>query len=414
MKYRSASSPACTGKGDSSALTEAVDFGATADAWQLTEATALGETFSASALVESCPSLRPPIIDGLLREGEVMNVIASPKTGKSWLILGWARAISEGQTFLSLRTHQRRVLLLDNELHRETLARRIHKVCGRDDDMIAAMPAGLFVLPRRGMNNDLFHIADELIQELKARQIGVLILDALYRMFPTVAPFSENSNADMTSLYNELDRIATEANCAIIVVHHSSKGDQSQKAVTDGGSGAGAISRAADTHVFLRRHAEENCITLDAVVRSWPPFESIVLSNDAGLWQVEADLDPRQLAGTGEASQQVTPERLKSLLKPEHAELDVIRAWVEEVGYKGGRDRLKGLLDALVARGEAHASTGPRGVRRWGREPQPDDTAKGRVEALIAQGETDAEAIAEAVGCSKRFVFQMLKKYRCD
>ena len=92
----------------------------------------------------------------------------------------------------------------------------------------------------------------------------------------------------------------------------------------------------------------------------------------------------------------------------------MIRAWVEEVGYKGGRDRLKGLLDALVARGEAHASTGPRGVRRWGREPQPDDTAKGRVEALIAQGETDAEAIAEAVGCSKRFVFQMLKKYRCD
>lgn len=412
MKYHSHPAPSCAGQEGLHAPSDPVDFGEPADTWKPIEENALGSTLSANELVESCPSLRPPIIDGLLREGEVMNVIASPKTGKSWLILGWAKAISEGQAFLNLRTHQRRVLILDNELHRETLARRIHKVCGREDDMLAEMPAGLFVLPRRGMNNDLFHIANALIHELKAKQIGVLILDALYRMFPTSAPFSENSNADMTTLYNELDRIATEANCAIIAVHHASKGDQSQKAVTDGGSGAGAISRAADTHLFLRRHAEENCITLDAVVRSWPPFASIVLSNYAGLWQVEDDLDPRQLAGTGEATQQVTPDRLKALLKPEHAELDVIRAWVEEVGYKGGRDRLKGLLDALVQRGEAHSSSGPRGVRRWGSEPQPDYTAKSRVEALIAQGLTDADALAEGAGCSKRFAFQILKKHR--
>lgn len=242
----------------------------------------------------------------------------------------------------------------------------------------------------------------------------MLILDALYRMFPTSAPFSENSNADMTTLYNELDRIATEANCAIIAVHHSSKGDQSQKAVTDGGSGAGAISRAADTHLFLRRHAEENCITLDAVVRSWPPFESMVLSNHVGLWQVEEDLDPRQLAGSGEAAQQVTADRLKALLKPEHAELDMIRVWVEEVGYKGGRDRLKGLLDALVERGEAHASSGPRGVRRWGSEPQSDDTATARVHELIAEGMTDAKAIAKEAGCSSRLVFKVLKERKSD
>lgn len=182
--------------------------------------------------------------------------------------------------------------------------------------------------------------------------------------------------------------------------------------MTDGGSGAGAISRAADTHLFLRRHAEENCITLDAVVRSWPAFESIVLSNHAGLWQVETDLDPRQLAGSGEAAQQITPERLKALLRPEHAELDVIRVWTEEVGYKSGRDRLKGLLDTLVQRGEAHASSGPRGVRRWGSEPQPDVTATARVEALIAAGMTDAEQIAKEAGCSPRLVFKVLKKVK--
>lgn len=76
------------------------------------------------------------------------------------------------------------------------------------------------------------------------------------------------------------------------------------------------------------------------------------------------------------------PERLETLLKPQHAELDVIRVQVEEAGYKGGRDRLKGLLDVLVEHGTVHTSTGPRGVRRWGSQPQPDDTMKGRINAL--------------------------------
>ncbi len=41
-------------------------------------------------LLRRCPTLRAPVIVGLLRRGETMNVIAPPKTGKSWLVLwGW-------------------------------------------------------------------------------------------------------------------------------------------------------------------------------------------------------------------------------------------------------------------------------------------------------------------------------------
>jgi len=40
------------------------------------------------------PKLRPPIIHGLLREGETLNVNAPPKTGKSWMVLDAALAIT--------------------------------------------------------------------------------------------------------------------------------------------------------------------------------------------------------------------------------------------------------------------------------------------------------------------------------
>ena len=45
-------------------------------------------------LVNEFPELRRPVIHGLLREGETMNVVASPKVGKSWLVTDLAMAVA--------------------------------------------------------------------------------------------------------------------------------------------------------------------------------------------------------------------------------------------------------------------------------------------------------------------------------
>ena len=57
---------------------------------------------------------------------------------------------------------------------------------------------------------------------------------------------------------------------AFTMIHHASKGLQADKQVTDVGSGAGAEFRAADTHLILRHHEEQDVYVLDAVARSWP------------------------------------------------------------------------------------------------------------------------------------------------
>jgi len=55
---------------------------------------------SAGQLFKNHPELRPPVITGLLRTGETMNIIAPPKYGKSWLVTDLAMAVATGRRWL--------------------------------------------------------------------------------------------------------------------------------------------------------------------------------------------------------------------------------------------------------------------------------------------------------------------------
>jgi len=90
-------------------------------------------------------------------------------------------------------------------------------------------------------------------------------------------------------VYNQLDRIARVTGSAIVLNHHATKGDQSGKAVTDVGSGAGAISRATDTHLVIRPHEEDDLCVLEAVCRSFPPPEPKSIRFWWPLWEATGD-----------------------------------------------------------------------------------------------------------------------------
>jgi len=77
-------------------------------------------------LARNHPELRPPVIDGLLRQGEVANIIAKSKSAKSWTAYGLALSVIAGGEWLGrFACTAGRVLLIDGELHPETLAHRI-------------------------------------------------------------------------------------------------------------------------------------------------------------------------------------------------------------------------------------------------------------------------------------------------
>jgi hypothetical protein len=94
---------------------------------------------------------------------------------------------------------------------------------------------------------------------------------------------------------NAIDRYADLLGCCFVLIHHTSKGNQSGKAITDVGAGAGSQSRATDTHLVLRPHEENDVVVLEAAVRSWPPVIPRCLRWAFPVWTPADDLDPTLL-----------------------------------------------------------------------------------------------------------------------
>ncbi|MEW6199776.1 MAG: bifunctional DNA primase/polymerase [Planctomycetota bacterium] len=237
--------------------------------------------------------LRKPVIHGLLRRGETMNVIAAPKTGKSWLVLGQAMAIATGRPWLGLFPAERgRVLILDNELHPETIAHRIPQVAAALGIGMDEIADQIYVHPLRGQLRDILAMATY-FDAIEPGQYAAIILDAMYRFMPAGA--DENDNGAMAGIYNRLDAYAERLGCCFIAIHHTTKGNQSAKSVTDVGAGAGSQSRAADAHLVLRPHEEPGAVVLEAVVRSWAPVTPIALQWEFPVWRPAPALDPAAL-----------------------------------------------------------------------------------------------------------------------
>lgn len=245
-------------------------------------------------MIEDYPQLRPPVVHGLLRQGETMNVIAAPKTGKSWLVIDMAMAIATGRKWLGCyQTQKGNVLILDNELHGETSANRVPAVAQSRHIDLCEIAQSLYIENMRGRLIDTFQL-ENYFNYIQPRQFKLIIMDAFYRFMPSDT--DENDNGRMAHIYNQIDRYASRLECAFVLIHHTSKGNQSGKSVTDVGAGAGAQSRAADSHLVLRQHQEDNVIVLDAAVRSWAPVAPQCLSWEFPVWNPAPSLNPADLA----------------------------------------------------------------------------------------------------------------------
>ncbi len=290
------------------------------------------------------PDKRPAIVDGLLRCGETMNVIASPKIGKSFLVGGLAYSIVDGNDWLGFHTTEGRVLILDFELHEEELSNRLHKIKNamqavNEVDCISLRGTGVAIGELKSV---LCDSSDPL--EIQGKY-AVIIVDALYRVLPTGT--SESDNAQMMAIYNDLDAIAKATGSAIVVIHHTSKGSQDGKSITDVGSGAGAISRAADSHLILRPHEVADCAVLDCVTRSWKAPESKTLIWEYPLWHT-SEIEPAVKSSKPKPKQdqndEITKEEVRNCLSEESwRSVSQIR---KTTGY--GKDRVERCLNVLL------------------------------------------------------------------
>jgi len=310
----------------------------------------LPEIISLPDLARDHSRMRPVLIDGLLRRGETANIIANPKVGKSWLTYGLALSVATGRQWLdTFATMRGRVLLADNELHQPTLAHRIPTVAdameiGRDQ-----YASRIDVLSLRGRLMDIMALS-RLVETIPENQYSLIVVDAWYRMLP--GGISENDNGAMAAVFNRVDQYAAQTGAAWCLIHHASKGNQTEKRVTDVGAGAGSQSRAADSHIVLREHEEPGHVVMDAAVRSFAPIRPLTLRWEFPVWRPADHVDPTRLADAKKTQQSNRDNEGRRAI------LSALKTDGPSTGRKlrsltgMGPQRLDRLIDRLAAEGQ--------------------------------------------------------------
>ena len=248
-----------------------------------------------------------PVVHNVIDRGEVFIVTAGPKVAKSFFAHQLALSIAAATRFLCWDTTQGRVLIVDNELKRWQITarlREIAKAMGLEYETIAGQ---IDVWSLRGSPRDINSIRRRLAKQ--RGKYACIICDAMYKVYPEDC--DENSNSNMMRFFTTAEQIAEETGSSFGFIHHTSKGDQSKKKVSDVGAGAGSMIRAADVQLVLRELAEEGVFGLQGLVRSHPRINPVALTFDYPLWQLAPDVDPHDRAKPG----QVPPLTLSAFVE---------------------------------------------------------------------------------------------------
>jgi hypothetical protein len=326
-------------------------FATSSDWMKEREAGKTRDSFSYRDLQQAFPQLNLVVVDGWARQGETVNIIAPSKFGKSWLLHYLLLCIVVGRyIFDRFATTPGKVILIDNELHEPTLVHRIAAVAAAMGLGTSDYQDAFEVWPLRGRLPSLFDLRSRCL-EIEPGTVQAIGYDAMYRFMPPGT--SENDNGAMKEIYNALDAIAAHTNAVNFVIHHSSKGSQTDKRVTDIGAGAGSQSRAADTHLVLREHEEPGIAVLDAAVRSFAPMEPLAVRWAFPLWHPADDVDPTKLKG------RLSPKQQQQSADDQEGCSKILTALVDgpatstELGPTTGisRERRNRLLDWLCSQG---------------------------------------------------------------
>jgi hypothetical protein len=287
---------------------------ADADAVPMLSPTSLGE------LWRQFPDLREVVVGGMLRRGQVGNIISTSKSYKTYLMLGMAISMAIGRQWLDrFEMIGGKVLIIDLELQPGDIVRRTREIAAAMHAPMDLVAEKIHVQSLRGKAGTVDQI-ERLILSLSPRAYDLVIIDPLYKTYPE--NFDENSNAHMTALYRRWERLAEHLDAAMFIVHHGTKGSQSDKRTVDVGAGASAQSRSADAHIALREHEVENCVVFDARIRSFQPIDAMVLRWEYPQWQRDLGLNPDDLK-TGRKSRNADkPQPMPDELAPE--------PWTEE------------------------------------------------------------------------------------
>ncbi len=195
---------------------------------------------------ETPKPLKPELIQGVLRQGHKMILIAPSKAGKTVSSIELAYAVATGGTWLGLPCKQGKVLYINMEVDDASFENRVRNACEANN---GKPPVGtieiLHMVGIRVENTRAF--VDALIQKYADQGFSLIIIDPIYKLIDG----DENSNSDVGRMVTEFDRLKVAFGASIAYAHHTAKGFSGERSVIDRGAGAGAFARDADAIVSI-------------------------------------------------------------------------------------------------------------------------------------------------------------------
>ena len=180
-------------------------------------------------------SAAPPeyewLVNGMIAKGDTTLLVGEPNVGKSWVSLSLAVAVANGDDRWikwGLK-HQGKVLYVDEENPHDVVYHRLRQLGLKDH-------SNMRYLHRQGVRLD--RQFDRFLDEAVTYQPSLIVLDSLTRLHTQ----DENNAGAMAGLFNDSINVLTkETGAAIIVLHHTNKGDSNSSYTrTRGSSDIGA------------------------------------------------------------------------------------------------------------------------------------------------------------------------------
>lgn len=229
------------------------------------------------------------IVPGVIPEGLTL-LVAAPKIGKSWMVLGLGVACAGGRyAFGHLKVDQRPVLYLALEDGHRRLQSRLHSLG------ITRPPADLHFLTKVEGGQFLGTIA-EFFEHYKDRA-PLAVLDTLGKAMPP-AMGNETQYGRDYRVASALKKLADDVpGASLILVHHTRK--QEGTDFLDSVSGTQGIAGAADTIAVLRRDRGERGAILNVTSRDAKEGEYALILDESGAWELDGTTLEEAAAAAG-------------------------------------------------------------------------------------------------------------------
>lgn len=197
-------------------------------------------------LVSERHDARKPVIDGILRPKETLNIIAPHGTGKSRLAIALACAVATGRTWLGQQCARGKVLYVSSDLPSRAIAERLeqHLVGIRPHDRDAAL-VNIDVLDASGLEG-LPDALDRCLDTADGGDYILVIVDSLDGVVPRNA--ESERRGKVVAMHETIDVHAIRRKCAVVLIQHMAA-DRTDAIIDD--LAASWTSLAADSNIAM-------------------------------------------------------------------------------------------------------------------------------------------------------------------